>query len=734
MNKLNSAKVNEVLTMLDEAYTCRASDLKRSNDLARKALELSNELKELSLVARSLNHMALIAMIRGEHNKAMRLSNEALRLFSELKDEKGVADARYNLAGVHYKTDNYHLGLVNLIDCLAVYRKYKDYHNQARVQKSLGTIYEYFGDIKNAIISYKEAIAMAKKVNDLNLKSNAYNPLSGIYLKQGKTEKAMAMINRSVKLKEQTGDIRGLAFALYGRGKVFMKTGEYDKAAIDFTEALAIHEKMEDPLGTGMTYCKLGELYIRMGSTEKAIETLRTGIDFSTRFNIVIVKFKCYYLLYKVYKDIGDVGLALFYLENYLKTKEVVINNQSLKIIESYELLSKMRVLEQDAIKEKEKAEIMEKKNRAEQVAVIKQEFLSTMSHEIRTPLNAMLTIASLLGEKTKEEEKQLIDSLRFAGNNLLLIINDILDFTKLDSGSANLELKPVELKSTLNHLKNIYEGLAKEKGLVLKLTMDEGLDGGYAVDETKLLQILGNLTSNAIKFTDNGEVNITVEKLFSENNKDMVGFSVIDTGQGIKPIHKEQIFESFFQPFSITTRRQGGSGLGLAIVKKLVELHGSFITVESEPGKGSRFYFEIVLEKASLLEMEPDVVINNLEGKTVLLAEDNMINAMVVIKLLKGWGIKTIHAKNGVEALEKAKQQYFDYILMDIHMPEMDGFVAAQQIKEGATANSTTPVFALTADITAEQNTKYADYFNGFLRKPIEINILRNELMMYRK
>ncbi|MES2691558.1 MAG: tetratricopeptide repeat protein [Bacteroidota bacterium] len=716
------------------AYTCRTSDLKRSNDLAKKALEISNELKNFSLVAKSLNHLALIAMIRGEHNKSLKFSNEALRLFSDLKDEKGVADARYNLAGVHYKTDNYHLGLVNLIDCLAVYRKYKDYHNQARVQKSLGTIYEYFGDIKNAILSYKEAIAMAKKVNDFNLKSNAYNPLSGIYLKQGKTEKAMAMISRSVELKEQTGDIRGLAFALYGRGKVFMKAGEHDKAVTDFTGALAIHEKMEDRLGTGMTYCKLGALYVQMGLTDKALETLRTGIDFSTRFNIVMVKFKCYYLLYEVYKNLGDIGQALFCLENYFKTKEVVINTQSLKIIESYELLSQMRVLEQEAIKEKEKAEIMEKKNRAEQAAIIKQEFLSTMSHEIRTPLNAVLTIASLLSDKTNDEEKQLIDSLKFAGNNLLLIINDILDFTKLDSGKANLELKPVELKATLNHLKNIYDGLAKEKGLVLKLNIEEKLGGGYNMDQTKLLQILGNLTSNAIKFTDAGEVNITVQRLFTENNKDAIRFSVADTGHGIKPIHKEQIFESFFQPFSITTRRQGGSGLGLAIVKKLVELHGSFISVESEPGKGSRFYFEIVLEKAELLEVEPDIIINNLEGKTVLLAEDNMINAMVVIKLLKGWGIKTIHAKNGLEALEKAKEACFDYILMDIHMPEMDGFVATKQIRESVTENKTTPVFALTADITAEQNVKYAGYFNGFLRKPIEINILRNELMMYKR
>lgn len=732
MNLQQPQKTDEVLAMLDTAYTCRTSDLKRSNELAKQALAMSNDLKDHSLIAKSLNHLALIAMIRGEHNKALRFGKEALRIFNNLHDEKGAADARYNLAGVYYKTDDYHLGLANLIDCLAVYRRFDDYHNQARVHKSLGTIYEYFGDTKNAVLSYKEAISMAKKVNDINLKTNAYNPLSGIYLKQGKIPKALAIINRSVELKKQSGDIRGLAFALYGRGKIFMKTAEYNLALSDFTEALTIHEKMHDRLGSGMALAKLGTLYLRMGLITKAIQTLEEGVELSSRFNIIIVKFKCFYTLYEIYKSQGNTEQALFCLESYSKTKELVLNSQSLKIIESYELLSKMKASEQRAIKEKEKAEIMEKKNRAEQAAVIKQEFLSTMSHEIRTPLNAVLTITSLLSEKTDDEEKQLIDSLKFAGNNLLLIINDILDFTKLDSGKAGLELKPVDLRATLNSLKNIYDGMAKEKGLALNLKIGENIGGAFRIDETKLHQILGNITSNAIKFTDNGEVNIIVEKLFTDQNRQAIRFSVTDTGQGIKPIHREQIFESFFQPFSITTRRQGGSGLGLAIVKKLVELHGSSIHVESEAGKGSTFYFELLLETTTLPERAPDVSLNDLQGKTVLLAEDNMINAMVVIKLLKGWGIKTVHAKNGLEALQNAQKEKYDYILMDIHMPEMDGFSATQQIRENTNENHATPVFALTADITAQQNEKYAHYFNGFLRKPIEINILRTELMTH--
>jgi signal transduction histidine kinase/ActR/RegA family two-component response regulator len=730
MERIIEERRKQVLVMLDEAYTCRVNDLKRSNALAKKALVQSNKLKDFWLVGKCLNQLALIAMIRGEHNRVIKLSHEAIRFLKQFDDDIGIADAKYNMAGVHYKTNNYHLGLVNLIDCLAIYKANKEYHKKARVYKSMGTIYEYLGDEKNAILSYKQAIAMAKKVGDLNLKTNAYNPLSGIYLKQNKVEKAMEMITRSCVIKEQTGDIRGLAFAIYGRGKVYAKTGQYHLAEQDFLRAMAIHEDAGDRLGMAMVYNKLARLYVQMNAYDRAEEMVEKAIDFSTRYNIVFIKFKCYYLLYEISKKKGKTDDALRYLELYIREKELVINTQSLKIIESYDLIIKVREMEQEAIKEREKAEIMEKKNRAEHAVAIKQEFLSTMSHEIRTPLNAVITIASLLGTRADKEEQELVDSLKFAGENLLMIINDILDFTKLESGKAVLECVSQELLPLLDNLRNTYKGLAKEKGLTLTLNIDKRLEKYYELDKTKLLQILGNLVSNAIKFTDSGGVEISVEKVSVHQDGDLLRFMVKDSGQGIQPLHQEQIFESFFQPFTITTRKQGGSGLGLAIVKRLVELHNSHIYLESEPGHGSSFYFDVIFKKAAPLQATDVAETKVLEGKKVLLAEDNTINAMVAMKLLSGWGMSTVHVKNGMEAIERSKAEVFDYILMDIHMPEMDGFTAAKQIRKLRNPNRNTPVFALTADITANHKEQYSGFFNGFLRKPIEINILRHKLM----
>jgi len=720
-----------VHSLLNEAYTCRINNLSQSTRLAKKALTISRQLNDKALIGKSLNELALFSMIKGEYTTSVNMSEEALRYFGELNDERGIADAKYNIAGIYYKTDNFHLGLVYLVDCLTIYRKFNDYHNQARTLKSLGTIYEYFGDQKKAVQSYEDAIAAAKIVSDLNLESNAYNPLSSIYLKQGKPELAMEIIERAIEMKKQTGDTRGLAFSIYGRGKVYEATGEFGKAEKDFVEAICIHQDMGERLGLGMAYHKLSRMYVSMGQLEKAKKILFTAIEFSEAYNTVIILFKCNYQLYLVYKQQGDTLKALEYLELYLKQREGVINTQTLKVIENYELITKMNVLEKEAQLQREKADIIEKKNRAEQAAIVKQEFLSTMSHEIRTPLNAVITIATLLDEKSVGEEKKLVDSLKFAANNLLLIINDILDFSKLDAGKMRVDARPCNFYALLNNIRDAYISLAREKRISLNLKIDSDINSFYEVDETKLSQILGNLITNAIKFTEHGHVDVQVKKLSGDAQNDKLSFKIIDTGTGIEEKFLEDIFDSFSQPKTITTRKQGGSGLGLAIVKKLVTLHGSTVQVSSKVGKGSVFYFDVELKKCeSPVNKVTATYTDQLKDKTVLLAEDNMINAMLISKLLSNWKMTTEHAKNGLEAVAKSKTKGFDFILMDIHMPEMDGFEATKNIRDQKDQNLNTPIFAITADVTAEYIDEYTSYFNGFLHKPIQIDKLYEALV----
>jgi len=723
-------KTVQVNDLLAESYSSRVNNLKLSVELAQEALTISREIDDKSLVGRSLNQLSLYFMIMAEYDKSTRTSEEAIKIFEELKDEKGIADAKYNIAGIFYKTDNFHLGLGYLIDCLSIYKKYNDHHNESRSEKSLGTIYEYFGDFNNAVISYQSAIEAGKKTGDPNLESNAYNNLSGLYLKQGKIDEAADLIDRSVAIKLKTGDTRGLAFAIYGRGKVYTVRGRYEEAESDFKEAMKIHVEMGEKLGLAMAFRKLGALYVETGRLDEARKIINEGIEFSNLHNIVIVKFKCDYLLYQICKIEGNPAGALEHLERYFKEKEAVINTQTMKVIENYELITRMKTLEKEAQLQKEKAEIIEKKNRAEESARVRQEFLSTMSHEIRTPLNAVITITSLLEENSDPEQKQLLDSLKFASNNLLRIINDILDFTKLDAGKSTLETRKTSIKPLLENICRTYDTLAKEKGLKLSLKMDFGIAEWYDMDETKISQILGNLVSNAIKFTDKGSVDIEVEKLGSIQQSDRLLFKVIDTGEGILAKYLDEIFNSFSQTKPVTTRKQGGAGLGLAIVKKLVDLHGGEIKVESEVGKGSVFSFVLQLSKpATPVQAHVDFS-SALERKIALVAEDNDINAYVIRKLLTKWGVTSEHALNGAEAVEMARKKTFDFILMDIHMPEMNGFDAALIIRTQDNPNIHTPIFALTADITASSQEEYTQFFNGFLWKPLQIEKLYEALV----
>lgn len=729
MNHNSGIHSDSILSILEEAYAGRGHDLNLSIELANKALDMSRQINNIDLIGKSLTRLSLFYMIQSEYTRSVSMAEEAIKYFEELGDERGIADARYSIASNYYKTDNYHLGLIYLINCLTTYRKFNDYHNQSRAQKSLGAIYEYFGDQKNAIKSYEGAIEAARLAKDLSLESNAYNPLSGIYLKQNKIKESRDLIERSIAMKNQTGDIRGLAFCFYGLGKIYMKTGQYELAEQELQKSSAIHENVGEKLGLGMAYHRMGDLYMRMGRLDDARAILKKAIDLSVQYNIVIIKFKCDQLLYLIHKQEGNTLKALEYLELYLQQKEGVINTQTLQIIENYELITRMESLEKEARAQKEKDEIIKKKELAEQSARLKQDFLSTMSHEIRTPLNAVVTITSLLKDRSDEEEQKLLNSLKYASNNLLLIINDILDFTKLDAGKMQLDIQPCNFLTLLENIRCIYENMAIDKGLKLNLDVDKTIAQSYELDETKLSQILGNLLGNAIKYTEEGQIDISVRKIKSDKTTDYVRFSITDTGVGIPETSFNEIFESFSQPKSITTRKHGGSGLGLAIVKKLVELHNSKIHVNSVVGKGSDFYFDILLKRVGTTVAktiaQPDKLIN----KTVLLAEDNLINAMVARKLLSNWGIQTEHAKNGLEAIAKSQVSRFDFILMDIHMPEVNGFDAAKEIKTSLNLNSSTPIFALTADITAEHQDEYTGFFASFLRKPIEIDKLYNTL-----
>ena len=367
-------------------------------------------------------------------------------------------------------------------------------------------------------------------------------------------------------------------------------------------------------------------------------------------------------------------------------------------------------------------------RQKAEEAAQAKQIFMSTMSHEIRTPLNEVIGITNLLLQgNPREDQMDYIRTLKFSGNHLLTLVNDVLDYNKMESGKIVFEQTQFNLSNFLAEIIRSYSFRSKAKNLTFNINKDNALPPEVIGDPIRLNQILSNLLSNALKFTNQGGINIYIKELERIGNRSKMEFIVSDTGIGIPRDKHSSIFESFTQASSDTTRYFGGTGLGLAICKKLIELQGGKISVESEPGVGSIFRFDITFnvpdKTAHKQVIESPESYSGLEGKRILVAEDNKINFFVANKFLVGWGVKVTHVENGQLALELLEKNEFDLILMDLHMPVMDGIEATRIIRKSENPKiKDIPIVALTAAIMSESHDKIEDLnINDYVLKPFK-------------
>jgi PAS domain S-box-containing protein len=346
-------------------------------------------------------------------------------------------------------------------------------------------------------------------------------------------------------------------------------------------------------------------------------------------------------------------------------------------------------------------------KEQAEQSMKMKEQFVSTMSHEIRTPLNAVIGMTNLLvAEEPKKEQLEYLNILKISSDNLLNIVNHILDFSKIDSGKITFEEIPFNVETLIKNIKKTYSYKATKKDLTLNVDVDLGEDTMVIGDPTTTNQILVNLLDNAIKFTEKGSVSVAVKKKAETAKTVTLYFEVSDSGIGIPAEKQAFIFESFTQASSETTRKYGGTGLGLAITKKLIELQGGKLELESYSGKGAKFFFTLKLKKVEpeKIEAEPaqPETMESLDGVKILLVEDNMMNQKVVFHICQRFKVDLEMANNGFEAIEKVQHKEFDVILMDIEMPEIDGYQTTERIKAEKNLNKKTPIIALTASSSA--------------------------------
>jgi len=542
--------------------------------------------------------------------------------------------------------------------------------------------------------------------------------------------------------------------------------------------AKSFHEIIEKPDNPSIlktksdAYYQLGLIETQLKRNDSAIIYLENALDYNTKSNNLAQKSKIILAISQYYKQHKNFDLAYSYLdehyqlENYilkLKNAKIDLNefekfkkNQSLNntikreseekiqlktyrysklvsilaiaLISILSLLSlalyKNNIIRNQnnlLLREKNK-ELVLAKNKAEKASKARSEFLSTVSHELRTPLNAINGITHLLLEDNpKKTQLKYLESLKFSGNYLTTFINEILEINKIDSTKVEIENITFNLKELLFNIQSSLKELATANKNYFNLEIDESIPDNLIGDPTKISQIILNLINNALKFTQNGNVNVIAKLYTKEEDGATVYFEIVDTGIGIPEDKLQTVFESFSQGSIEVNRKYGGTGLGLTIVKKLIELLGGEIKLKSEVGKGSTFTFKLKFkinnEPLEVVEEAKPYNDKQLKHKSILLIEDNKINQMITRKMLENKAITCEIIDNGEDAVELLKVKRFDMILMDVHLPGINGTTATKLIRE---FDKTTPIIALTAISLDENRDMLLSYgMNDVITKP---------------
>jgi PAS domain S-box-containing protein len=474
--------------------------------------------------------------------------------------------------------------------------------------------------------------------------------------------------------------------------------------------------------------CSLDAQNLRINNINPAVETImgfkapellgKSIIDLAVENQQTLFRKK----LGEIIKD--NLSFAVFELQFATFDKQIIwvecrASYHNKTIFLNISDISPQKSYQEQLIKSKENAEYSKK---------VKETFLANMSHELRTPVNGIIGITNLLlRTELNEQQKSMLSLLETSSKSLLGVINDVLDISKIEAGKFNIVRTPNNIRELIKSAFDLLKFRADESNIEFILEIDDNVPSNLLVDSLRLNQILMNLLSNAIKFTERGYVKLKVSVMQKHNDKVKLKYSVEDSGIGVPADRLSKIFDSFEQAEEDTVSKYGGTGLGLTIVKKLAELKGGELTVSSQLGKGSIFNFinwhTIVAKPVEKMNTKPDKVLAPFNNISVLVAEDNMVNQFMLSKMLKDWNVNVEMVDNGRKLVEKLKANRYDLILMDTHMPEMNGYEAARIIRvDFEEPKRSIPIISLSASSFGhEQEQAITAGMNDVLAKPFQ-------------
>jgi len=694
----------------------RDSEPEQSEEFLEKALQLSKSTHDDEGIADCLSELAQLQLNKNEVKGSLHNFHVAATTYQQIGHlEKGIVCFR-KLGLIQFGIGNYKDSLESELAALKMAKEHQEQDAAAEIHNRIGEILKILGDFIASIEHHTAALQIFESNKDLSNISISCYLIGNCFNWANELDEAYNFLNRSLTIAE---DIENKKLQVKPTGSLailYTKLREYDKAHDYFLRSIELVNVTGNNLLKADLLKNMGNLYYEQDKLDEAIQILNESVELIDKENVKEPLIHTYKLLAATYEKKGEIRESLTYYKKYISlsdeqsNKEISLKSKGLQLKYDFEGLQK-------------------EKDIAEKTVELKDKFIANLSHEIRTPLNGVLGMANLLSDtKPTPEQLEYINTIKLSANNLITIINDLLDFSKIQDGVVKIENREFDVHELLSNIVQLFKVKADEKNIELNCSFDKNLPKIIIGDASRLNQIILNIVSNAIKFTESGKIKIE-SKITSHQNLDAkILFTISDTGIGIDQKELESIFESFTQIKGKSDKLYSGTGLGLSIAKQLTELQNGVISVSSKPGSGSTFKIEIpfrLLEpilKEDITTTDSSFTPRDLSDINVLLVEDNKVNQFLAKKILCKMGFKVDVASSGQEALDYfSKGMSCDVILMDVQMPEMNGYELTGYIREFKNGQlSNIPIVALTAYASSNEKDKAAQAgMNEYLTKP---------------